>query len=93
MSDELKTVTCKSCNGSGKDPATGGVHRVCGGKGRTRPRGFAALAPERVREIARAGGKKAHAVGTAHEFTKVEAQAAGRIGGKATHAKRRDQRS
>ena len=36
---------------------------------------------ERQREIARKGGKAAHAKGTAHEFTKDEAREAGRKGG------------
>ena len=42
-----------------------------------------------VSEIARKGGKAAHAAGTAHEFTSDEARNAGRKGGMATHAKRR----
>lgn len=52
-------------------------------------RGFATLDPALVREIARKGGKAAHAAGTAHEFTSDEARAAGRKGGHASHAKRR----
>jgi general stress protein YciG len=36
---------------------------------------------ERQREIARKGGRAAHQKGTAHEFTKDEARAAGRKGG------------
>lgn len=91
--DDAKTVVCKSCNGTGIDPVTAGSHRVCGGKGRTRPRGFAALSPAHVSEIARKGGQKAHAAGVAHEFTSAEAREAGRIGGKATHAKRKAARS
>ena len=54
-----------------------------------RRRGFATMDREKVREIARHGGKAAHAAGTAHEFTSDEARAAGRKGGLATHAKRR----
>ena len=54
-----------------------------------RPRGFAAMDRELVSEIARKGGKAAHSAGTAHEFTSDEARAAGRKGGRATHAKRR----
>jgi general stress protein YciG len=38
--------------------------------------GFAALSPERRREIASKGGKIAHAKGTAHEFTSETARAA-----------------
>jgi general stress protein YciG len=43
-----------------------------------RPLGFAALDPQRQREIASMGGKAAHASGRAHEFTTDEARAAGR---------------
>lgn len=51
-------------------------------------RGFASLTIPRRREIASAGGKAAHAVGHAHEWTSVEAKAAGRKGGQ-TRAKNR----
>jgi len=51
-------------------------------------RGFAIMDPKLVSEIASKGGKAAHAAGTAHEFTKSEAQEAGRKGGYATHAKK-----
>jgi general stress protein YciG len=44
-------------------------------------RGFAAMTAERQREIARRGGKAAHARGTAHEFSCDEAREAGRKGG------------
>jgi general stress protein YciG len=54
-----------------------------------RPRGFAAMDRKIVSEIARKGGKAAHSAGTAHEFTSEEARVAGRKGGRATHAKRR----
>ena len=54
-----------------------------------RPRGFAAMDRKLVSEIARKGGKAAHTAGTAHEFTSEEARVAGRKGGRATHAKRR----
>jgi general stress protein YciG len=37
--------------------------------------------PERQKEIASAGGKAAHAKGSAHEFTGDEAREAGRKGG------------
>jgi len=42
-----------------------------------RARGFAAMGPERRREIARAGGRAAHEKGTAHEFNSTEGRAAG----------------
>jgi general stress protein YciG len=44
-------------------------------------RGFAAMDPEKQREIASRGGKSAHAAGAAHEFTSEEAREAGRRGG------------
>lgn len=53
-----------------------------------KPRGFAAMNRELVSEIARKGGRAAHAQGTAHEFTSEEASIAGRKGGRALHAKR-----
>ena len=52
-------------------------------------RGFAAMDPRLVSELATRGGKAAHRAGTAHEFTSEEARVAGRKGGLATHAKRR----
>ncbi len=54
-----------------------------------RPRGFAAMDKNLVREIARKGGKAAHVAGTAHEFNTEEARSAGRKGGHATHANRK----
>jgi general stress protein YciG len=44
-------------------------------------RGFAAMDPERQREIASKGGRVAHLRGNAHEFTPEEAREAGRKGG------------
>lgn len=43
--------------------------------------GFAAMSPEKQREIASLGGKAAHRKGTAHQFTPEEAKIAGRKGG------------
>jgi general stress protein YciG len=54
-----------------------------------RPRGFAAMDPKLVSELATRGGKAAHRAGTAHEFTSEEARVAGRKGAMVTHAKRR----
>jgi general stress protein YciG len=48
-------------------------------------RGFAAMDRLKQREIARKGGKAAHAKGTAHEFNAEEARQAGKKGGKAAH--------
>ena len=50
-------------------------------------RGFAAMDPQRQREIASRGGKAAHQKGTAHEFNSEEARRAGSKGGQAAHRK------
>ena len=42
---------------------------------------------DKQREIASKGGKAAHKKGSAHEWTREEAQAAGRKGGLAGHRK------
>lgn len=49
----------------------------------TSKRGFASMDPQRQKEIARLGGKAAHASGKAHEFNTAEAREAGRKGGRA----------
>jgi len=43
-----------------------------------RLRGFAAMSPEKKREIASLGGRAAHACGRAHQFSSEEARAAGK---------------
>lgn len=48
-------------------------------------RGFAAMSPEKQREIASKGGRTAHALGWAHQFTPEQAREAGRLGGRAAH--------
>lgn len=48
---------------------------------KVKPRGFAAMAPEKQKQIASLGGKAAHARGTANEFQSQTAKAAGRKGG------------
>lgn len=50
-------------------------------KPRPRPRGFAAMPPERVREIAAMGGRKSHQLGVAYQWSSTEAAEAGRRGG------------
>lgn len=50
-------------------------------------RGFASMDRTRQREIASKGGREAHKKGAAHEWTREEAQAAGRKGGLARHKK------
>ena len=44
----------------------------------TRLRGFAAMSPEKKKEIASMGGRAAHACGRAHQFSSEEARAAGK---------------
>lgn len=60
--------------------------------GEKRKIGFALLSPERRVEIAAKGGRSAHEQGVAHEFApgSEEARAAGRKGGRASHAKKQD---
>jgi general stress protein YciG len=45
-------------------------------------KGFASMTPEKRREIASLGGKKAQELGTGHRFTSEEAARAGQLGGK-----------
>jgi general stress protein YciG len=45
--------------------------------------------PEKQRAIASKGGRAAHQKGTAHEWTREEAQEAGRKGGREAHRRRR----
>lgn len=51
-------------------------------------RGFAAMDPEKRREIAARGGRRAHEMGVAHSFTTETAREAGAKGGSAFHRKR-----
>ncbi len=44
-----------------------------------KPRGFAAMSPEKRRELGSRGGKTAHARGVANTFTSETAREAGRI--------------
>ncbi len=58
----------------------------------THKRGFASMDKARLREIASMGGKKAHALGRAHQWTQEEAAEAGKIGGSRNSENRRLQR-
>lgn len=51
-------------------------------------RGFAAMDPDKRREIASKGGVEAHRKGSAHEWTSEEAREHGRKGGMTTRRKR-----
>ena len=50
-------------------------------------RGFAAMEPERRRDISRKGGVAAHSKGTAHQWNPTTAREAGRKGGLARRDK------
>jgi general stress protein YciG len=58
----------------------GGQRGNQGGK-QTSERGFAAMDPEKQREISKEGGKASHEKGTGHEFNSQEAKEAGKKGG------------
>ncbi len=51
-------------------------------------RGFASMDRKKQRDIASKGGKAAHHKGNAHEWTREEAQEAGRKGGQASRGGR-----
>jgi len=51
-------------------------------------RGFAAMSPERQREIASQGGRAAHQQGVAHEWSAEEARQAGKKGGQISGKRR-----
>lgn len=53
-------------------------------------RGFAALTKTQISEIARRGGRSAHARGTAYKFTHETARVAGAKGGRARGARRKE---
>ncbi len=46
-----------------------------------KPRGFAAMSPEKQKELSRRGGEAAHRKGVAHRFHGADAREAGRKGG------------
>lgn len=62
-------------------------------KPKKKRRGFAAMSPEKQKEIASKGGKSAHAKGTAHQFTPEEAREAGTKGGRAAADKKKQEPS
>ena len=53
-------------------------------------RGFAAMSPEKQKEIARKGGRASHEKGTGHEWNTESARTAGRKGGLASHGPKDD---
>ncbi len=69
--------------GSYNNAASGGEEKIQ----KTSRRGFAAMNPERQREIAQSGGRVAHQRGVAHKWTSEEAKLAGRKGGQSSRSK------
>jgi general stress protein YciG len=51
-------------------------------------RGFAAMSPEKRKEISSKGGFRAHELGVAHKYSSDEAKEAGKLGGTAPHKSR-----
>jgi uncharacterized protein len=67
---------------SGGEPGAGRTSEGRGGgNGRTSNRGFAAMSPEKQKQIASEGGRAAHRQGVAHEWNSDEARRAGKKGG------------
>ena len=65
-----------------EEPLTDSIREPTSEKApRSDHRGFAAMDEAKQRQIASKGGKAAHEKGTAHEFTRDEAQKAGKKGG------------
>ncbi|MFL5740549.1 MAG: KGG domain-containing protein [Flavisolibacter sp.] len=62
------------------DTDTGARGKNDGNRGSSN-RGFAAMSPERQKQIASEGGRAAHKQGVAHEWNSDEARKAGRKGG------------
>jgi general stress protein YciG len=58
------------------------------GNGRSSSRGFAAMSPERQKQIASEGGRAAHKQGVAHEWNSEEARQAGKKGGQSVSQNR-----
>ncbi len=77
MNDREMRAMNSSGNERGENSRSGDDR---GGRTASR-RGFAAMDPEKQRQIARQGGKAAHQQGVAHQWTTEEARAAGRKGG------------
>ena len=80
MNNDFNTNPNTNVNNSsdGRDASANEARRT------TSKRGFAAMDPERQRQIAREGGRAAHQQGTAHKWTSEEARIAGRKGGEAS---------
>ena len=76
-----KSVSVVDATGDDAGGRQQAVQPECGARAASARRGFALMASERQREIASAGGRAAHRLDRAHEFTSEEAREAGRKGG------------
>lgn len=65
----------------GRDQSGRSNERISTNNGGSSNRGFAAMSPERQKQIASEGGRAAHKQGVAHEWNSDEARSAGKKGG------------
>lgn len=72
-----------------KKKATPTLKKVAGELRAPKPRGLAALSPERRSEIAAMGGRSVQATGTGNRFTPKQAAVAGKKGGRAVSKNRK----
>ncbi len=79
--DELPTEMNQEFDSknNGKDSSGRGIDRS--NNNGSSNRGFAAMSPERQKQIASEGGRAAHKQGVAHEWNSDEARRAGKKGG------------
>ena len=73
---ENRNTSGEQLNSEGQD-----VSRGEESNGRKSSRGFAAMSTEKQKQIASEGGRAAHRLGVAHEWSSEEARMAGRKGG------------
>jgi general stress protein YciG len=83
LSREEKTLSDSDHAVSEPRPFGGETLSISAATGAGAKRGFAAMDPKRLQEIASKGGRAAHAQGRAHQFSSEEAREAGSRGGRA----------
>lgn len=69
------------------EPSVFNQQEAAGRENRKSNRGFAAMDPEKQKQIAREGGRAAHRLGTAHKWSREEAREAGRKGGQSSRTR------